>query len=322
MRPERTRLHRSMWHGLISSYGISTASDSTKTAPPDQRGVAVARLKRLLLSRSASWSGTIWLYRQLEQHPAIVCSREKETHYLAYLSGDRSSLNLAYRRHRFARARQRAAASGGFLRLAELGWYMDYVWMPRSWSWYARRFGKVAPEQYCADFSNLTSVIDERTWQKLAHSVDDIKIIYLMRDPIERLWLQLKAYYEASDRLGILASMTEFTPDHKLCERDLLGPSLYGDDLKRMLSSIPRDRIHVVLYEQIEADPMGLLRGIEDFLEIPHHQFQPTGLGRRVNISDSLERPGWVREHFYPPIADDLGVLRQIGVKVPDSWCH
>jgi hypothetical protein len=282
----------------------------------------VARLNRLLLSRSASWSGTIWLYRQLEQHPAIVCSPERETQYLPYLSGDRSSLSLAYRRHRFARARARAAASGRPLEFTELTWYLDYLCMPRSWAWYARRFGKAGPEQYCADFSNLTSAIEEDTWQSLAQSVDDVRIIYLMRDPLERLWLQLKAHYEASDRLAKLAAMTEFTPDDHLHERDLLSPSLYGQDLTRILSSIARDRVHVVLYEQIEQDPIGLLRGIEEFLEIPRHEFQPTGLGRRVNISDSLERPGWIREHFYPPIAEDLGVLRQIGVQVPNSWCH
>ena len=194
--------------------------------------------------------------------------------------------------------------------------------MPRSWAWYARRFGQAAPEQYCADFSNLTSTIDESTWQTLAQRVDDTKVVYLMRDPLERLWLQLKAYYETSDRLAKLASMTQFTPDEELREQDLLGPSLYGEDLKRMLSVIPRDRIHIVLYEQIEQDPISLLRGIEDFLEIPSHRFQPAGLGRRVNISDSLERPDWIREHFYPRIADDLRVLRETGFEIPQSWCR
>jgi hypothetical protein len=286
-----------------------------------QQESVLAQLDKLLLSVGAMKSGTTWLYRQLEQHPSTNFSLEKEIHYLAYLAGDRSHLNLAYRASRLATARQRAHDRGTALRLAELAWYLDYLLMPRTWGWYSRRFGAVAPGQYCADFSNLTALLDQASWQALVGRVKDLRLIYILRNPLDRIWSQLKSHYRSTGEQQLLSAMEDYAPDAGVPEQDLVRHSLYADNLRRILDVVPRERVHVALYDQIEEDPLGLLRDIERFLQIPSHTYLPAKLGRRINSSEALPRPAWVARHFYPCVTDDLKALAEFNIKVPASWC-
>jgi len=280
----------------------------------------LAQIDKLLLSVGAMKSGTTWLYRQLEQHPAITFSPEKEIHYLAYLAGNRSHLNLAYRAGRLANARQRARDRGTALRPAEYAWYLDYLLMPKTWGWYSRRFGVVAPGQYCADFSNLTALLDQANWQRLTARVKDLRLIYILRHPLDRIWSQLKSHYRASGNQQLLASMAEYAPTPGVPEDELVGHSLYAQNLARILDVVPREQVHVAFYDQIQEDPQALLRDVEGFLQIPQHDYLPAKLGRRINASDTMPRPDWVAQHFYPYLAGDLEALAKFDIAVPAGW--
>ena len=276
-------------------------------------------MDKLFLSIGAMKSGTTWLYRQLEQHPNIRFSLEKELHFLAWRAGHRNHLRLKYRLSRAVNARTRAAAEGRRLRRDELVWYADYLLMPRSWSWYERRFGANVADCYCADFSNLTALLDEAAWRALVDEVTDLRVVYVLRDPLDRIWSHLKAIYRSPEDRGRLAAMTRYVPDGRLAGGELLRHSLYGANLGRLLTCLPRDRLHTVMYEQIECDPVTVLRGIEDFLGVPRHDYLPEKLRRRINASDTLPRPHWVGEHFFPLLAEDLHNLQQY-IAIPDGW--
>ena len=280
----------------------------------------MAQIDKLLLSVGAMKSGTTWLYRQLEQHPSITFSPEKEIHYLAYLAGNRSHLNLAYRAGRLANARQRARGRGVALRPAEYAWYLDYLLMPKTWGWYARRFATVAPGQYCADFSNLSALLDQDNWQRLTERVKDLRLIYILRHPLDRIWSQLKSHYRASGNQQLLASMRGYAADPGVPEDELVSHSLYAQNLARILEVVPREQVHVVFYDQIQEDPEGLLRDVEGFLQIPRHNYLPAKLGRRINASDAMPRPDWVTQHFYPRVAADLKALAKFDISVPVRW--
>lgn len=280
----------------------------------------MAHIERLLLSVGAMKSGTTWLYRQLEQHPSITFSPEKEIHFLAYQAGDRSHLNLAYRAGRFATARRRATERGDTLQTSELGWYLDYLFMPKTWDWYARRFGLVEPGNYCADFSNLSALLDAESWRRLTERVNDLRLIYVLRDPLDRIWSQLKAHFRSCGRQDLLRQSDHCMPDLSLTEQELVDHSLYATNLQRILSVVPRDCVHILFYEQIEQDPEGLLRGLEDFLEIPAHNYLPAKLSRRINSTDATPRPAWVRERFAGYFAQDLKALGEYGLAAPAAW--
>ncbi|MFT6285987.1 MAG: hypothetical protein ACJAYC_002439 [Halieaceae bacterium] len=266
-------------------------------------------------------SGTTWLYRQLEQHPAIHFSPEKELHYLADAAGHSKNLRFAYRLNRFTAARARAKITGRAMSFSRLCWYFDYLFMPRTWRWYNRRFGGASPEGYCADFSNLTVLLGEKDWADLDSKVDEIRIVYVLRDPFDRIWSQLKSHYQASDDLEKVMTLESYLEQVDIREEDLLRHSLYAENMRPLFVNFDPKKIMLVSYEQILQDPARLLLDVENFLDIPPHHYLPAKLRRKINASDSKARPAWIKDHFYPLIAHDLQALRAMDIDFTDRWC-
>jgi len=266
-------------------------------------------------------SGTTWLYRQLEQHPSIIFSHEKELHFLAYRDGRKSNLSFNYRRTRWSVAKERAARNNTRVGFSERCWYLDYLYLPKTWHWYKRRFGRVTDGQYCADFSNLTALLGESTWRKLADNVKELRVIYILRDPIDRIWSHIRSYYQLAGKQNQLQEMQSYTPDPRLPESELIAHSRYAHNLQRIFSAVPPEHVHFVLYDEIQDRPQVLLEHIEDFLQIPSHQYIQGKIGRRINPSQMMDRPDWIKEHFYPKCADDLLLLQDMGIEIPDNWC-
>jgi hypothetical protein len=266
-------------------------------------------------------SGTTWLYRQLEQHPAINFSPEKEIHYLADAAGHSKNLRFGYRLSRFAAARTRATKAGRAMSFSQLCWYLDYLLMPRTWRWYTRRFGGVSQDGYCADFSNLTVLMGGEDWADLVNKVGEIRVLYVLRDPLDRIWSQLKSHYQTSGELEKVMTLESYLEQADIREEDLLRHSLYAENMRPLFANLDPEKIMLVSYEQILQDPERLLRDVEDFLDIPPHQYLPAKLRRKINASGSKARPAWIKDHFYPLIADDLQALRAMDIDFADRWC-
>jgi hypothetical protein len=278
------------------------------------------KIEKLLLSVGAMKSGTTWLYRQLQQHPHINFSYEKEIHFLAYLDGHKHNLGFNYRRSRWSAAKERAATNKTSVSIEERLWYSDYLYMPKTWQWYKRRFGQVSKGQYCADFSNLTALLGEPAWASLKEHVDDIRLVYVLRNPLDRIWSHIKFYYQLIGEQNQLQTMQSYTHDPRLPESELTQHSMYAQNLQRIFSVVPQEQVHVVLYDDIGDRPQALLEELEAFLQIPGHRYLPGKVGRKINASQAMSRPEWINEHFYPKCAGDLQLLREMNVAFPDSW--
>ena len=104
-------------------------------------------------------------------------------------------------------------------------------------------------------------------------------------------------------------------------EEDLLRHSMYAENMRPLFANIDPEKIMLVSYEQILQDPERLLREVENFLGIPPHQYLRAKLRRKINASGKKARPAWIKDHFYPLIADDLQALRAMDIDFADRWC-
>ncbi|MEM0953237.1 MAG: sulfotransferase [Pseudomonadota bacterium] len=261
-------------------------------------------------------SGTTWLYRQLEQHPDIYFSPEKELHYLAWRAGQPGVLSRRYRLYRCINAWRRRHSTRRF----QLRWYMDYVCGARTPDWYQRRFRHAPANSYPTDFSNLSALLDEADWRALAAEVNDLRVMYLLRNPLDRIWSHIRSQCRNADDEQQLQSLTQYSPLPGLSEETLLRHSRYGANLERMLRAVPDGHVHLALHDSIASNPIGVLREVEGFLGIGAHSYADAKLERRINAATPLPRPGWIREHFLPRIESDLEKLAQYGVSVPTNW--
>jgi Sulfotransferase domain len=115
----------------------------------------------------------------------------------------------------------------------------------------ARAVGEISP-QY---LNSATAA------ERIARDLPHVKLVVSLRHPADRAW---------SDYLGRVRILRErgtfddaIRPGHTILEWGFYAPRL-----KRYYDRFPRQRIHVILYDDYAADPHGTLRSLFRFLDV------------------------------------------------------
>ena len=122
-----------------------------------------------------------------------------------------------------------------------------------------------------ADITPGYSLLSEQRLRQMAGIVPDTRFVYLMRDPLGRLWSHVRMHsqrmrggdkVDAGHAHKVLARVIKGSPHH----RDIAERSDYRAVLEKMDAAVPRDRRLAMFYEDLfTAD--GLDR-LHDFLGI------------------------------------------------------
>lgn len=126
---------------------------------------------------------------------------------------------------------------------------------------------------------------------ELVHNlIPDAKIIYLLRNPIDRLWSAIR-FREKRQRKPI----TDLPTEHLLQiaeSRSVKARSDYVGTLNRWQGIYPSDQIFVGFYDDIKSDPGNTLLKLFEFLEVEvAEEHIPHGVRRRVNSSPERDIP-------------------------------
>lgn len=112
-----------------------------------------------------------------------------------------------------------------------------------------------------------------------------LRLIVLLRDPIERLW---SAYHHLQRVNGVARSFTEFIRD----DADALERGRYAEQLSRYVDRFPRDQLLVVVLEELLRDPDTQLLRVQRFLELRESwDFDSADLVQRVNENFVVRYP-------------------------------
>lgn len=158
----------------------------------------------------------------------------------------------------------------------------DFFVTEKNWrkgfGWYMSLFADAPPRALTAEAS--TNYAKRASFPEVAPRIGkylpDVKIIYLLRDPLERI----RSQYVHSR----LAGGERKTPEQAITrDSGYVDTSLYGAQIQCYLDHFPRDQIKVVLSEDMRDDPASLLRGIERFLEIEPFAYD---LDRHEHVSE------------------------------------
>lgn len=170
------------------------------------------------------------------------------------------------------------------------GVYMSDVKEPnfyvegRNWSrgfdWYRSLFADAPPGALLGEAS--TNYSKGTTFpgvpERLRTYVPDVKLIYLIRDPIERI----RSHYLH----GVFKGRVHKPLEQAVTVRSgLVRTSLYGAELQRYREHFPEDQILVLLTEDLRDDPASVLREIEQFLGLEAHAYKH--LDRRYHVSSN-----------------------------------
>ncbi len=228
----------------------------------------------------AQKAGTSWLAANLSRHPDVWTPPLKEIHYfderikespfgasLVRLCSRGYTDEEWYPWYWRNQSRRLLRRSGKKPDPGTLWWALKFLVRPPSDAWYAslfeegrgRKSGEATPEY---------AILEEGTVARVRELMPDARIVFFMRNPIERL------YSSALMRLRHLREMGRKTEaDQAFFERFLREPEVVAEtkylrSLERWQRFYPDEQIFVGFLEDVHLHPDRLLQHLHAFLGV------------------------------------------------------
>ncbi len=245
----------------------------------------------------AAKAGTDWLHRQLVQHPDCHLRSIKELHYFDAIDGNH--LNRELQKHRgiqkdlltkLAKDGQVPDAGQG-RRLADRASWLDVLETGHedtsAYLDYLRDGAK--PGQVVADITPAYALLPETRLKAMANMTDDVRFLYLLRDPVERLWSHVRMIAARRDDKGQLkrqraANILDRVITGK--ETQIADRSDYAGTLMRLKSAVPSKQLLVdAIEDMVSGDGIKRLCGFLGIAPMtgdlsPVHAGQPLDMTR------------------------------------------
>ncbi|TNC44207.1 sulfotransferase domain-containing protein [Rubellimicrobium rubrum] len=216
----------------------------------------------------AQEAGTSWFRSMLEQHPSVYLPPLKEIHFFDYI-------HLPHHRNWVA---SNFAASLKHLR--RQGGDVDYLdrleRLPRETDeWYAAVFGDPrAHGRLCGEITPAYSILSQVGIEHVHRLNPDIRIIFIIRDPVDRALAQLKANAAQAGLDRVPEDILERGPTM----RGVIARSAYHANIEHWEKVVPPEQILYLPYRMIALDPGRFMAEVEHFLGLRGHEY--VGLGK------------------------------------------
>jgi hypothetical protein len=238
----------------------------------------------------AQKAGTTWLSHNLQLHPEIWMPGIKELHYfneriddpknpVSRLYGKITGEGTVNRRWR-RQVRNRLRHHWNRFSREEFLWDLKYYAGAPGDGWYASLFepgrGKVKGE-----ITPAYSMLGRDGVARVHDLLPQAKLIFMMRNPIERAWSQLVMRLDKAGRRDVGSAR------HRRLQRNFEREGYrartdYLRTLENWTRFYPEERIFVGFLEDIHFYPEELLRDVYEFLGVDA-SFKPQGIGEKVH---------------------------------------
>jgi Sulfotransferase family len=214
----------------------------------------------------AQKAGTTWLFEQLIRHPGVWMPPVKELHYFdhrhvepnrSWTAGHIQKAALKLLQSHLAKA---AAADWAYIDyLADMGGRSLFT--PE---WYERCFDRPrARTRLCGDITPAYCAIGEAGITELLAMLPDVKVLFIVRDPVQRALSQLRMNITRRQNPPNDAEI------RRMCDEwDLHNRGDYAAYLPLWMHHLPAPRLKIMPYGRIRTDPAAFMRELESFLGI------------------------------------------------------
>jgi len=172
----------------------------------------------------------------------------------------------------------------------DIRWHLQYLFLPRSHRWYSSLF-QPRPGQVAGEMTPDYCILDAAVVKEVNQLMPDTKIVYMLRDPIDRTWSQANRKYRRLWAKGAHA-------DEKILHTFMSAEhphqrSSYCNTLQIWEEFFPKQQIFVGFFEQITTDPVRLLKDIAAFLDVDSEDpcLSSPSVARTVNPGSKRHLP-------------------------------
>jgi hypothetical protein len=238
-------------------------------------------------------SGTTWLYQNLNKHPSIWLPPVKELHYFdvlfpleryAVFKSDPRGLCGLFPRH------NRRLVMRGFYQGVRRKSLRELIWAYRYFSgrpddgWYLSLF-KRSEGVLAGDLTTDYCALSEEAVVKVKNLLPDTKIIFLMRNPVERAWSHTKMLLPRL--LG--KPFAQISNDELIDYLTHPAPQLRGNYPRTLTlweGVFGQQQVFTGFFEEVAECPRELYIRLLKYLGAStEERFLPDGLERKVNAS-------------------------------------
>lgn len=126
---------------------------------------------------------------------------------------------------------------------------------------------------------------------RMADLLPDARLIYLVRDPVERT---IAEYVEQKQWHAVTGSLDEELADATYPGNPLVASSRYATQLEELLRRYPQEQVLVLDVADLGADPVGTMARVFGFLDLEVPAFTAEDYVRHNTREDKHQVPGWV----------------------------
>lgn len=141
--------------------------------------------------------------------------------------------------------------------------------------WYLAQFAGATPEHRAVG-EIATGYCLPHAVPAMAALLPHVRLLMTMRHPVERAWSNYRVRC-AEQGWSSFEDALERSPE-------LLERGRYAEQVEALLERYPRERLKLLLYEDLSRDDRGYLRAILEFIGLPG-DFESGQFGRRRNAS-------------------------------------
>ncbi|MBD3678119.1 MAG: sulfotransferase [Rhodobacteraceae bacterium] len=281
----------------------------------------------LLFCVGATKAGTSWLHRFLSDHPQCHLRAIKELHYFDALDfgGAEGQLKrLARERERFE-GQMPTAQGPRVLNLARqvadrLEWASVIARGREDRSAYLAYLtgGQGAGQQLVADMTPAYGLLSTERLKAMAGLLPDVRFVYLLRDPVERLWSHVRMLAGRNSPDGAADAETAADLlDGTIAGREegIAKRSDYRAAIEKLRRAVDPKRLCIMFYEEmVSGDGM---RRLCAFLGL---DFVAPDTARRIHVSPPLQMTPAQRRAARDWLAPQYDYVRaEIGA-LPPAW--
>jgi len=266
-------------------------------------------------------SATSWLFKNLKNHPDIWMPPRKELHYFDrdlkypspdFLASDKyedrlkstEKHNVIFR-EKMIKELGNAKASGN-TKMEK--WFEKYFCNNIDDKWYKSLFadgegfvkGEITPAY---------SILETKDILRIKNLFPAVKIILLLRDPVERAWSQFR-FYLKRNRFNKSTSIDEIiqfiNSPHQIKRGDYIGI------LSRWEAVFPASQFFVGFYDEVLNTPRELLTRLCHFLNVSPNKADFKYLFTKENVSPHMEIPDEIRKYLVNKYVLEIKKLAKI----------
>jgi sulfotransferase family protein len=278
-------------------------------------------------------TGTSWLHISLNKLPQVDMPRAKELRFYWGLGDPRKrfvdtpvggiekrlgKMNLKWRRKYLGIIKKRIKTGEDKLAFQSIVWDLKYILFPQTITWYQSLFAK---NKISGDIDGGYYYFDEEVISRIRKHVPGVKIILILREPVERHWSQLRMW--AYHLRGVdLATKTEDQIVRRF--RKILNDTpAYSDVVKLWRKNFSEEQFYIAYYDDLKKNPREYFDRICDFLGLDRAGPEVNGLDKVVFEGTPFPMPLAAERVAHQMLYADLKKLvKLVDSEYPKNWLN